>query len=276
MNAEPPTPPLDLRDRLNAVTAWALPDRGRFRVLQEMSGISQDTWKATWHRKQRPTSDMVQFVARAWPSCAFWLCTGITDQRHGHRAPDGADTYPEAVITVRTGAARYFHQQIEMLARRDRSEPELYEHVLQLRALEASRDLDETVSDDADALAEDTYVANLVQNLDQAAEPTTDTDAPTRPGSRTGAFLEVLQSDRQFSDAEMASLLGQDIADIQAVKAGTATLDARATARVIDSWAYDKLRDALFKVLPARLASDLRLRDIERGRRNLRRRTSRS
>jgi len=263
MNTEKKAEALDLRDRLNAITIWAVPGRGRFRELSEMSGISQESWKATWHSRQRPTSEMVQFVARTWPECAFWLATGITDQRHGHRAPSEINTYPEPSYTPRTGASKYFRQQVEMLDRQEADQPELYEHTLQLRALEASRDLDQVSCEQEDALQEEKFVAGFVQNLE--AEPTTE------PISRTARFVGALQADRQFNDSEMASLLGKKVEDLEKLKSGGG-LDARATARVFDSWAYDRIRDALLRVLPDDKAQELRRRDIERGRRRLLRR----
>lgn len=248
----------DLRSRLNAITAHHVPGRGRFRVLQEMSGISQDTWKAAWYAKQRPTAEMVQFAARKWPEYAFWLATGVTDQVHGHRAPDNVETYPEPRYAQRNAAAKYFRKQIEMLERRDLGEPERYEDDVLLASLADSRDADEEAAAREDELEPKRLMGGMIQGLaEHEAEPKT----------LTAKFLKTLQQDRGWSDEELAGLLGRKVDDLDEIKAG---LDARATARIFDSWGYDKLRDLLFKVLPEDKAAEFRRRDIERGRRRIR------
>lgn len=262
-----PPPVADIRDRLNAIVSWAVPGRGRFRQLEERSGISQESWKATWHNKQRPTADMIQVVARAWPEYAFWMVTGVTDQFHGHQAPENVDPYPEPRCSPRTVAERYFTQQIEMRRRRDSGEPELYEHILQLRALSSSRDLDEVSCEAADQAEEQTAIASAVQRL-----PSMDSDAgiPSRDPSRptlTARFLAELQSQRELNDQQMAALLGLTLEELEAAKSGG--LEAGVIERIFGSWAYDKIRDALFKVLPGDWARNLRRRDIERGHRRI-------
>lgn len=260
-------PVLDIRDRLNAIVSWAVPGRGRFRQLEERSGISQESWKATWHNKQRPTSDMIQVVARAWPEYAFWMVTGVTDQFHGHHAPENVDTYPEPRCAPRTVAEKYFTQQIEMRRRRESGEPELYEHILQLRALSRSRDLDEVSCEAADRAEDETAIASAVQSL-----PSMDGDAglaikdASRP-SLTARFLAELQSQRELNDQQMAALLGLSQEGLEAAKSGG--LEAGVIERIFGSWAYDKIRDALFKVLPGDWARNFRRRDIERGHRRI-------
>lgn len=250
---------LDLRGRLNNITAHHVPGRGRFRVLQEMSGISQDTWKAAWYGKQRPTAEMVQFAARRWPEYAFWLASGITDQVHGHRAPDKVETYPEPRYAPRNAAAKYFRKQIEILERRDLGEAERYEDDVLLASIADSREADEEAAAREDELEEKRLIGSTIQGL---------TEDTTGPETLTARFLKALQQDRGWPDEELAGLLGREVEDLDQIKAG---LDAQATARIFDSWGYDRLRDLLFKVLPDSKAAEFRRRDIERGRRRIRR-----
>lgn len=227
-------------------------------MLQEMSGITRDTWKAVWYGNQRPTADMIQFAARKWPEFAFWLVTGVTDQVHGHRAPENVETYPEPRYAPRNAAAKYFRKQIEMVERRDLGEAERYEDDVQLGALADSRDADEEAATREDELEEKKLMGSTIQGL---------TEDKTEPQTLTARFLKALQQDRGWSDEELAGLLGRKVDDFDEIKAG---LDARATARIFDSWGYDKLRDLLFKVLPEDKAAEFRRRDIERGRRRIR------
>lgn len=53
-----------------------LPERKRFSLLEQLSGIPADHWKNFWHGRQRAHEHMIQAVARRWPQHALWLLTG--------------------------------------------------------------------------------------------------------------------------------------------------------------------------------------------------------
>lgn len=252
---------MDLRDRLNAITAYHLGGRGRFRQLAESSGISLDSWKNTWHNKQRPTIEMVQFVARTWPQYAFWLATGITDIRHGHQAPEDYGSYPETFKASRAGAEPYFRHAISMLERRERGEQELLTDVVELRALATARANDELSAEAAEAMSDGAAIAAAVQELDA--------DTPPMAETRTGRFLAELQANRQLTDEQMARLLGVETETFLEVKSDASKIRLLTAGRIFDAWAYDAIRDALLKVAPDRFAEVIRRRDVERGRRLL-------
>lgn len=251
----------DLRDRLNAITAQQLGGRGRFKQLAVASGIGMDSWKNTWHNKQRPTTEMVQFVARAWPQYAFWLVSGITDARHGHQAPDDCDPYPENFLTPRRGAEPYFRHAVDMLLRRERGAHELLTDVVELRELAAARANDEISAEAAETMHDGAAIAATVQNLD--------TDTSPKAKTLTGRLLAELQSGRQLTDEQMARLLGVEEVTYLEVKSDPSKIKLLAVGRIFDAWAYDAIRDALLKVAPDRYAQAIRQRDIERGRRPL-------
>jgi hypothetical protein len=125
-------------------------------------------------------------------------------------------------------------------------------------SLADSRDADEEAAALEDELEEKKLIGSTVQGL---------TEDKTEPQTLTARFLRALQQDRGWSDEELAGLLGREVEDLDQVKAG---LDAQATARIFDSWGYDRLRDLLFKALPESKAAEFRRRDIERGRRRTR------
>jgi hypothetical protein len=256
-----PEQPRDIRDRLNAVTAWAYPGRGRFRSLAEISTITADSWKGTWHHKQRPTSEMVQFVARTWPQFAFWLCTGITDQRHGHRAPDGVNCYPEQRMTPRVEAEKYFLHAIAMRVRWEHGEPEQLTDTVGLKSFVIGRAHDEAAAESADTSKDNATLAFVMQNLDA--------ETPPKSPTLTGRVLTALQSGRRFSDEDMAALLRVDVEIFKAAKADSDLLDQLPTSQIFDSFGYDTIRDALLRFAPKDLAQRLRDWDIERGRRHL-------
>jgi hypothetical protein len=251
---------LDLRDRLNLIVLHHF-GRGRFKQLAEASGIGQDSWKNTWHDKQRPTTEMVQYVARTWPQYAFWLATGITDARHGHRAPGNLLPHPEPPTAVRAGAEPYFRHAIRMLQRAETGQPTLLTDTVELRALAAARASDEAAAEAAEAMQNSSAIAAAVQDLDA--------DTPPNAETRTGRLLAELQSNRQLTDDQMARLLDVDLETFLEAKADTSKLRKLSTGRIFDAWAYDAIRDALLKVAPDRLGEAIRQRDIERGKRML-------
>lgn len=267
METEPSPSVFDIRDRLNAIVAVTVPGRGRFRQLEERFQIGQESWKATWHNKQRPTADMIQAVARAWPEFAFWLVCGVTDQLHGHRAPDNVEPFPETRYSPRTAAAKYFSHQIEMRRRRDAGDPDLYQHIRLLGSLASGRYLDEASCEAADQAEEETAIAGAIQKL-QSIE--NDVGLPNKDPSKptlTARFLAELQAQRELTDEQMEALLGLTSEELEAAKSGG--LEGGIIERIFGSWAYDKIRDALFIALPRDWAQSFRRRDIARGHRRI-------
>jgi hypothetical protein len=85
------------------------PGRGYLERLTEYTRISVQRWRKVFHRRQRPTPDMIEALARLFPHYAFWLVTGITDAANGHVAPDNAQTFEKSsrvVYAERVGMIR--------------------------------------------------------------------------------------------------------------------------------------------------------------------------
>lgn len=102
-----------LTHRLREIVQAETTSHRRFKELEEQTGIAANTWKSWWHGRQRPTTDMIERIARTWPQYAFWLATGIDDWEHGH-----VDAYQPATQTFqlpleRRHAARLFKLKIE-------------------------------------------------------------------------------------------------------------------------------------------------------------------
>ena len=161
---------MDLRDRLNAITVHQLGGRGRFKELAEASRIGMDSWKNTWHKKQRPTTEMVQFVARAWPQFAFWLATGITDMAHGHQAPESSENFLETMYRTRDSAEPYFRRMIGLLESRERGKPELATHFVELRELRMERESAEFSAAASNSMREAATLVLAAQELDSGGE----------------------------------------------------------------------------------------------------------
>lgn len=68
---------------------------GFWERLSESTNIASKRWRNVYARDQRITSDMLESLAKLFPTYAFWLVTGITDAVNGHVAPLNAQIFPE-------------------------------------------------------------------------------------------------------------------------------------------------------------------------------------
>lgn len=90
---------------------------GFWERLAERTGVLSRRWRKVYAREQKVTSDMLQAVARLFPSYAFWLATGITDAVNGHLAPSTAQTFPERLRVDSPASSAYFRASIELADR---------------------------------------------------------------------------------------------------------------------------------------------------------------
>ncbi|AXW22512.1 hypothetical protein [Ralstonia solanacearum] len=68
---------VELSNRLRTLIEGTFPTRGRFGVLENVSGISASRWKNFYYRKQEAAPDMVDFWCKKYPMEQTWLLTGI-------------------------------------------------------------------------------------------------------------------------------------------------------------------------------------------------------
>ena len=71
-------------ERMRALVEVKTDEHRRFRTLEDQTEIPHQTWKAWYHRRQRPTAEMIEAIAHLFPSQAFWMATGLTDCHFGH------------------------------------------------------------------------------------------------------------------------------------------------------------------------------------------------
>lgn len=60
------------------------PEKRRFAILAQLTGIHEGALRTWWNRGSLPTGTMLEGIAKAWPEHAFWLATGIADEDGGH------------------------------------------------------------------------------------------------------------------------------------------------------------------------------------------------
>ena len=80
-----------LKNRLLALLAMQVEEKGQYKTLETLTGIKATHWRDFAAGKQRPTAEMIEAASKLWPQHAFWLATGISDAEHGHVAPGNED-----------------------------------------------------------------------------------------------------------------------------------------------------------------------------------------
>jgi hypothetical protein len=105
---------MNIYDRARTLIEQSTDPRQRFKELSERTGISAESWKTFWNRGTKISGEMVEALGRAWPQYAFWLATGIADEKHGHNDayPRNSSASPEMTVN-RMRAAQLFQLEIE-------------------------------------------------------------------------------------------------------------------------------------------------------------------
>lgn len=68
----------EINNRLRLLAVERFGQRGRFRLLEDASGIAADKWRNFHYKKQRATKEMVLFWCVRFPEDEIWLRTGIS------------------------------------------------------------------------------------------------------------------------------------------------------------------------------------------------------
>lgn len=88
-----------LATRLKLILITQTKERGRFSLLEGLTGIPAATWRTWWMRGGTPSGSLVEAAAKNWPEFAYWLVTSTTDIRCGHDMPDMASTLAQGYVT---------------------------------------------------------------------------------------------------------------------------------------------------------------------------------
>lgn len=78
---------MNIAERLRLLIATKISDHRRFKVLEDLSSISAESWRAFENDRQKPSAEMISTAARLWPDYAYWLASGDTEPERGHIAP---------------------------------------------------------------------------------------------------------------------------------------------------------------------------------------------
>jgi hypothetical protein len=85
--------------------------------LEVKTGVSSQRWRKSFSKLQRPTPDMLESAFKTWPKHAFWLATGVQDEKYGHTAPEGYGYPQAATIDSKDATKIYFEKLIQAQAK---------------------------------------------------------------------------------------------------------------------------------------------------------------
>lgn len=77
-----------------------------WKLLERATGIPAEKWRQFGRGSTAPSSAMLEALGRNWPQYAFWLMTGVSDELHGHHAPNAALAFPNFHPTTAYQATR--------------------------------------------------------------------------------------------------------------------------------------------------------------------------
>lgn len=106
---------MSIYNRSRALIERSTDPRQRFKELSDRTGISAESWKTFWNRGTKISGEMVEALGKAWPQYAFWLTTGITDEKHGHIDAYADDDHLSSVggPVTRTRAGQLFQAELQ-------------------------------------------------------------------------------------------------------------------------------------------------------------------
>jgi hypothetical protein len=65
-----------------------------WKKLEIETEIPAEKWRQYTRGSTKASLDMTEALAAKWPQYAFWLITGVSDEKHGHHAPDPTFSFP--------------------------------------------------------------------------------------------------------------------------------------------------------------------------------------
>lgn len=83
---------IDVRVRL--LLAHITHDKNDWKLLERATGVAAEKWRQYGRGSTSASTAMLSALGQTWPQYAFWLVTGVSDELHGHHAPNAALAFP--------------------------------------------------------------------------------------------------------------------------------------------------------------------------------------
>lgn len=88
------TAPYDIDTRLRLLLTCLTSNKNDWKLLERATGLSAEKWRQFTRGTTKVSSSMLEVVGKTWPQYAFWLITGVSDEKHGHHAPHRIWAFP--------------------------------------------------------------------------------------------------------------------------------------------------------------------------------------
>lgn len=80
--------------RLKLLLACLTNNKNDWKSLERDTGIVAEKWRQYTRGTTKASVSMLDAIGKAWPQYAFWLMTGVSDERHGHHPPNHIWAFP--------------------------------------------------------------------------------------------------------------------------------------------------------------------------------------
>lgn len=89
-----PSQTYDAETRLLLLIGYVTTSKSDWKGMERETGIPAERWRQFMRGSTKASVQMLEAVAQRWPQYAFWLLTGISDERHGHHPPHARWSFP--------------------------------------------------------------------------------------------------------------------------------------------------------------------------------------
>lgn len=80
--------------RLKLLLMCITDSKNDWKALERETGINAEKWRQFRRGATKASTSMLDAVGKTWPQYAFWLMTGVSDERHGHHPPHRIWAFP--------------------------------------------------------------------------------------------------------------------------------------------------------------------------------------
>lgn len=84
----------DLDTRLRLLLLTATGGQSNWKAMELETGVKAEKWRQFAKGATKASVELAEATAHRWPQYAFWLLTGVSDEKHGHHAPHLFWRYP--------------------------------------------------------------------------------------------------------------------------------------------------------------------------------------
>jgi hypothetical protein len=84
----------DVDTRLRLLLSSVTMGRSDWKAMELETGVKAEKWRQFARGSTKASVELVEAISLRWPQYAFWLVTGVSDEKHGHHAPNLIHSFP--------------------------------------------------------------------------------------------------------------------------------------------------------------------------------------